>query len=96
MLPSYGTHTCAFLPVPPPPPSVRCLESQINPNELTHLIITHLGPNRIPTLVDVMRSAYQGRSGTPLTLVGTNPAMKALQDALTGRGEGGGGRLSWV
>lgn len=68
---------CAF-PVP-------ALRNEVAPKDLTHIIITHLGPNRFPTLKAVLEEALKGRpAGSPLKLVVTNPAKAALQKGLAG------------
>jgi hypothetical protein len=65
--------------------SVPALRAEVPLNELSHIIITHLGPNRFPTLKAVLEEALQGRpAGSPLKLVVTNPAKSALQKGLAG------------
>lgn len=64
---------------------VPVLSQEVAPNQLTHVIITHLGPNRFPTLKAVLEAAVAGRpAGKPLKLVVTNPAKVALQKGLAG------------
>lgn len=59
------------------------LSKEINPTELSHVIITHVGPNRIPTLKMLLEAALPGRpAGKPLKLVVTNPAKSALEKNL--------------
>lgn len=59
------------------------LRGEVPLNQLTHIALTHLGPNRFPTLKAVLEGALQGRpAGSPLKLVVTNPAKAALQKGL--------------
>lgn len=62
------------------------LRGEVPPAELTHIIITHLGPNRFPTLKAVLTEAVANRApgAGPLKLVVTNPAKAALQKGLAG------------
>jgi hypothetical protein len=65
---------------------VPALRGEVPLNQLTHIALTHLGPNRFPTLKAVLEGALQGRpAGSPLKLVVTNPAKAALQKGLAGR-----------
>lgn len=65
--------------------AVAALLQEVNPSELSHLIITHVGPNRIPTLKMLLEAALPGRpAGKPLKLVVTNPAKAALEKNLAG------------
>eukprot|EP00775_Hariotina_reticulata_P010362 gene10362-10520_t len=62
---------------------MTALQGQVAPNQLSHVIITHVGPNRIPTLKLLLEEALKGRSAdTPLRLVVTNPAKTALEKGL--------------
>jgi len=64
---------------------VPALRAEVAPRDLSHIIITHLGPNRFPTLKAVLEEALKGRAaGQPLKLVVTNPAKAALQKGLAG------------
>ena len=64
------------------------LKEQVAAPELSHIIITHVGPNRIPTLKLLLEEALTGRSaGTPLKLVVTNPAKAVLEKGLAGKPE---------
>jgi flavorubredoxin len=66
---------------------VSALKSEVNPAELTHVIITHVGPNRIPTLKLLLEAALAGRSADkPLKVVVSNPAQAALEKGLAGKG----------
>lgn len=66
--------------------SVAALKEQVAAPELSHIIVTHVGPNRIPTLKLLLEEALTGRSaGTPLKLVVTNPAKAALEKGLAGK-----------
>jgi flavorubredoxin len=68
---------------------VSALKSEISPAELSHVIITHVGPNRIPTLKLLLEAALAGRpADKPLKIVVSNPAQAALQKGLAGKGEG--------
>jgi hypothetical protein len=86
-LPHTHTHThllAARMAVP-------ALAAEVPPSKLTHVVITHLGPNRFPTLKAVLEAALQGRpAGSPLRLVVTNPARSALDKGLTGARRGVG------
>jgi flavorubredoxin len=74
---------------------VECLSSQLDPRELTHLVITHVGPNRTPTIAAVLRAALMGRpAGSKLKLVASNPAIKVLRSGLQGEGTAGSGGVS--
>lgn len=74
--------------------AVECLSSQLDPRELTHLVITHVGPNRTPTIAAVLRAALMGRpAGSKLKLVASNPAIKVLRSGLQGESTGSGGML---
>eukprot|EP00879_Flechtneria_rotunda_P002337 GHRR01002532.1.p1 GENE.GHRR01002532.1~~GHRR01002532.1.p1 ORF type:complete len:683 (+),score=243.39 GHRR01002532.1:141-2189(+) len=62
---------------------MSALSAEVSAAQLSHIIITHLGPNRIPTLKMVLEAALAGRpKNKPLKLVVTNPAQAALQKAL--------------
>ncbi len=61
------------------------LSQEIDLHRLSHVVITHVGPNRIATLAPVLQKALKGRpQGRPLTLVVTNPAAKVLESGLQG------------
>lgn len=97
-LPSSGAPAASCTPPCSPAPHCRCcavlcvsclsvpaLRAEVPLNELSHIIVTHLGPNRFPTLKVVLEEALQGRTaGNPLKLVVTNPAKAALQKGLAG------------
>lgn len=71
---------------------VPALSGQVPPSQLSHIIITHLGPNRFPTLKAVLEAAVAGRpAGKPLKLVVTNPAKVALEKGLAGGRRAGQG-----
>jgi flavorubredoxin len=77
--------------LPAAPAAVACLSSQLDPRELTHLVITHVGPNRTPTIAAVLRAALMGRpAGSRLKLVASNPAIKVLRSGLAGESRGRG------
>jgi flavorubredoxin len=40
---------------------VACLTKEVDLSTLSHVIITHFGPNRIPTLAAVLEQATQVR-----------------------------------
>jgi hypothetical protein len=68
---------------------VPALRAEVPLGQLSHIIITHLGPNRFPTLKAVLEEALAGRpANSPLRLVVTNPAKAALQKGLAGEGVG--------
>lgn len=74
--------------------AVAALSAEVPPNTLSHVIITHVGPNRIPTLKLLLEAALQGRpAGQPLKLVATNPAQVALEKSLTGEQQHGQANL---
>ncbi|KAF8073046.1 dfa6 [Scenedesmus sp. PABB004] len=62
---------------------MTALAAEVPPSELSHVIITHVGPNRIPTLKLLLEAALAGRpADRPLRLVVTNPAKGALEKGL--------------
>jgi flavorubredoxin len=66
---------------------VSALSREVNPAELTHVIITHVGPNRIPTLKLLLEAALAGRpADKALKVVVSNPAQAALEKGLAGEG----------
>jgi len=67
---------------------VAALTGEADLGELTHIVITHVGPNRIPTLVVVLREVLKKRSRGTISLVVTNPALKVLQNGMKGERQG--------
>lgn len=64
---------------------MSALSQEVAPTDLSHVIITHVGPNRIPTLKLLLVAALAGRPAErPLKIVVSNPAQAALQKGLAG------------
>lgn len=62
---------------------MSALSQEVAPTDLSHVIITHVGPNRIPTLKLLLVAALAGRPAErPLKIVVSNPAQAALQKGL--------------
>eukprot|EP00882_Tetradesmus_deserticola_P003043 GHRQ01003230.1.p1 GENE.GHRQ01003230.1~~GHRQ01003230.1.p1 ORF type:complete len:731 (+),score=313.16 GHRQ01003230.1:222-2414(+) len=62
---------------------MSAISREVDPKDLTHVIITHVGPNRIPTLKLLLEAALAGRTAAkPLKIVVSNPAQAALEKGL--------------
>ncbi|KAF6262522.1 flavodoxin-like protein [Scenedesmus sp. NREL 46B-D3] len=62
---------------------MSALSREVDPTDLSHVIITHVGPNRIPTLKLLLEAALAGRTAEkPLKIVASNPAQAALEKGL--------------
>lgn len=69
---------------------VSCLEQQADLATVSHVIITHMGPNRIPTLAALLKKLVEARgvSEAPVRLVVSNPLVKVLQSGMATEGPG--------
>jgi flavorubredoxin/flavin reductase (DIM6/NTAB) family NADH-FMN oxidoreductase RutF len=66
---------------------------------LTHFVSTHLGPNRVAVLADLLEAAgAEARAGTPdrVRVVLTNPGLKVLEAGMAALGERGARLLGAV
>ena len=66
--------------------AVAALAREADLSTISHVVITHMGPNRIPTLAAVLTKALakRPRSAPPLQLVVSNPLLKVLQANMAG------------
>jgi flavorubredoxin len=65
-------------------PAVAALGQVVPPRQLTHIVLTHLAPNRVPVLEALLAATAQGRApgSAQLEVHLTNPAMQLLQSKL--------------
>lgn len=68
------------------PLAVSCLEQETDVRQISHIVLTHVGPNRVSTLLSVLDKALQGRPAGSMKLVLSNPALKVLQAGMQGKG----------
>ena len=64
--------------------AVAALAREADLSTISHVVITHMGPNRVPTLAGVLEKilAARGRAAPPLQLVVSNPLVKVLQSGM--------------
>eukprot|EP00877_Chromochloris_zofingiensis_P001128 jgi/Chrzof1/11015/Cz05g20140.t1 len=66
---------------------MSCLEQETDVRQISHIVLTHVGPNRVSTLLSVLDKALQGRPAGSMKLVLSNPALKVLQAGMQGAGK---------
>ena len=55
------------------------LVKTVDPTSLTHVVLTHIAPNRLEALKAVLKLSTKGRAGPRLQVFLTNPALKLVQ-----------------
>ncbi|GBF88523.1 hypothetical protein Rsub_01238 [Raphidocelis subcapitata] len=69
---------------------VACLQQQTDLANISHVVITHMAPNRFPSLAALLERllAARGPGAPPVQVVVSNPLIKVLQSGMTGDGAG--------
>jgi hypothetical protein len=69
-----------------PPTTVACLKQQTDLAAISHVVITHMGPNRIPSLRAVLSAITEARGAgaPPVQVVVSNPLVQVLESGMAG------------